>query len=242
MNIDIRIPYTTRPTMRKNIGPLFTPITSNTLKSKKKELKLLGNDLSGVLEEFTKNELLKKACNLLTIEQKDNIIELALTMNEDIAFLFKEKLVGICFCFPSNWIPSTRLGQTLSQIHQPVADNKHLVNASPALADTMSRFDLGSFSRQVWTLTTNKELSSHPYYKHPSAINIDDLYFRLETQTTSPLINGLASLFFVKVDVIPLKDIWATYGNQIKNSINSMTNDILVYKNLTNIKSLINSI
>jgi hypothetical protein len=65
---------------------------------------------------------------------------------------------------------------------------------------------------------------------------MDDLYFRWEKQTTARIDND-TSLFFVKVNVVPLQQV---YNQKILDSINSMSINVLAYKNLTNIKNLLN--
>jgi hypothetical protein len=235
--IDIKIPYTTKPTMVKNTGSTFTPITPYYYSEKIKELNLLGDQLYGT--SAVGHRLIPKISQHLGKNNINDIRDLALEINEDIAVLHNGKLESLCFCFPSSWIPKEKLGLSLTQIHQPVADNDHLVKYSDRLAHTISDPVLGSFRRQVWTLTTNPNLSAHPGYNKPIANTLEDLYFRLETQTTDPVGDGLTSLFFVKVEVFPLKDIWNEYGNKIKASIASMTDTVLDYKNLRQIKSLL---
>ena len=67
---------------------------------------------------------------------------------------------------------------------------------------------------------------------------VENLFFRLETQTSTPLDN-ITSLFLIKVEVIPLKEVW---DKKILESINSMSEDILKYKGLVKIKKLLNTI
>ena len=66
----------------------------------------------------------------------------------------------------------------------------------------------------------------------------ENLYFRVETQTTAP-IDKLTSLFFIKVDVLPLAEVWDI---RILESINSMTEEVLNYKSLKKIKEILNRI
>lgn len=240
MNIDIKIPYTTRPSMTKNQGPVCTSISRYYHTEKLKQLAKFANDLWAITPQAVDNHLIKKVSRHLGLPEKDNIVDLALCFDEDLAILHNGILSAICFCFPSSWIPANRIGMTLQEIHKPVADNQHLVEYSDRLSKTISDPVLGSFRRQVWTLTTNPDLSAHPNIEKPQAKSLEDLYFRLETQTTDPLGDGSTSLFFVKVEVLPLEQIWDQYGNRIIASINSMSDSILDYKNLRAIKTLLN--
>lgn len=82
----------------------------------------------------------------------------------------------------------------------------------------------------------NPDLSNHPDTKKEiNPQSIDDLYFRVETQTTAS-VDKDTSLFFVKVEVVPLKSVWC---QQIADSVNSMSDAVLDYKNLHQVKELI---
>ena len=236
MQIDfVKIPYTTGPNMIRNTGPVFiSPPNQEIIQKKKIELEKFGSDLWG--EQSQSSYVIKKAaeyCNIYT----DNIIDLSLMLEEDIAVMHQGRLVAICFCFPSGFIPAERVGMLLEDIHKPVADSDLLVKASPGIARVMC--EQASFKRYVWTITNNPNLSNHPDTKiNDIPQTIDDLYFRYETQTTAK-VDDQTSLFFVKVDVVPLKNV---YNKKILDSINSMSSSVLEYKNLTNIKNLLNSL
>lgn len=227
--------------MRRNDGNICSPITEHYLQQKQYELSIYKDDLYACTEIVKKEKLIELTCTKLNLPIQNNLLDLALTINEDIAIMYNGYLTGICFCFPSSWLPAAKLGFSLAQIHEPVADNSILVNHSQKLSEIMSSKELGSFKRQVWTITANNKLSSHPNYNNKVPYSLDDLYFRLETQTTYPLIDKIASLFFVKVEVVKLQNIWDLYKIEIKDSINSMTDSILTYKNLHKVKQIINN-
>ena len=92
--------------------------------------------------------------------------------------------------------------------------------------------------RWVWNVTTIKQLSNHPKVERPDITSFEDLYFRLETQISTP-VDEETSLFSVHVSVVPLHTIW---NNKILESINSMSDNILKYKNLVEIKNHLNTI
>jgi hypothetical protein len=79
-----------------------------------------------------------------------------------------------------------------------------------------------------------------PSYTKPTPQSINDLYFRTETQTTVG-IGGDICLFFVKVEMHPLQLVWDDYEKRrlIVDSVNSMSEAVLGYKNLAFIKSII---
>lgn len=240
----IKIPYTTQPSMSRNSGCVFNPSPDlKIIEEKRLELERYKEDLHFVTHESTVNRLIPKAAKLCGKNETNNIVELALNFEEDIAILHRDLLAAVCFCFPSSWVPVSRIGFALADIHKEVADGQRLAQLSHRLSKIMSTESLGSFRRSVWTITTNPNRSNHPaskISKEPKSIK--DLYFRLETQTTQSLEDGISSLFFVKVDVCPLGEVWKDNRDIIKNSINSMSDNVLKYKNLHQIKNLLNTI
>jgi hypothetical protein len=237
MQIDfVKTPYTTRPNMIRNTGPVFVfPPNREIIKAKKQELERYGTDLWA--QQPGMESVVKKAAEYCNV-YSDNIVDLALRLEEDVAIMHQGKLAAICFCFPSGFKPSEIIGMPLSDIHKPVADGEMLVQASPSISRVMC--EQPSFRRWVWSLNMNSDLSNHPSTKRDiKPQSIDDLYFRVETQTTAS-IDIDTSLFFVKVEVLPLKNIWTEENAQrIKNSINSMSDAVLTYKNLHQVKSLL---
>jgi hypothetical protein len=153
-------------------------------------------------------------------------------------------LSAICFCFPSSWVPTERIGMPLGKIHEHVADGQKLVAASPKIAHVMSDLEQGSFRRYVWTITNSPRLSQHPSHKNANIpVTIEDLYYRVETQTTLPLpsTTGRSSLFLVKVEVCPLSHLWSNLEQRqtLYDSIFSMSEAVLEYKNLRTIKTIL---
>jgi hypothetical protein len=236
MQIDfVKTPYTTGPNMIRNSGPVFiSPPDQKIIQSKKLELERYSTDLWAQSENVEKViSMAAEYCNVYT----DNIVDLALRLEEDIAVMYQGRLAAICFCFPSGFKPAERVGMLLGDIHKPVADGEMLVRASPGITRVMC--EQPSFRRYVWTVTANPDLSNHPNnHKNTMPVGIDDLYFRYETQTTAR-VDDDTSLFFVKVDVVPLGNVW---NQKILDSINSMSDSVLTYKNLHHIKHLLNTL
>jgi hypothetical protein len=241
-NFPVKVPYTTGPSMTRNTGPVFNKNPNPAIiEQKKQELAQWHGDLFALGHGAIDHGLVQKASRYCEFKETTNILELALQLEEDIAILHRGKLAAICFCFPSSWIPRTRIDQSLMDIHRPVGDGATLVKMSQRIAETMADTNQGSFKRGVWTISTSGALSQHPSVNRPVAEKISDLYFRVETQTTAPLGDGESSLFFVKIDTYPLEEIFAVPKQRelIIESINSMTDAILDYKNLRDIKKLI---
>lgn len=234
--------------MSRYAGPLIDAHPDpRYIEAKRNELATLRPDLSVQQDAEQTQELISKAAlalNLPDARTIRKIEDLALRLNEDVALLEDDILTAICFCFPSSWVPAKRLGMPLAQIHHPVADGERLVQASPKIAHVMSDPQQGSFRRFVWTISNSPQLSQHPSRKSNGIPQVvEDLYYRLETQTTMPITTpkSRASLFLVKVEVCPLMVFWQNPEQraQICASIQSMSDAVLEYKNLHLIKALL---
>jgi hypothetical protein len=242
----VRAPYNTQPRMSRNTGPVFN---SNPrvkyLNEKVKQLESFGSDLYGFTIDCVTNQLIRRVESFTGKAVTGDIVEFALSFEEDIAIMHRGCLAAICFCFPSSWVPNSALGKSLYEIHEPVADGEQLRKVSGKLASVMSDPTMGSFERFVWTINRVPELSNHPDVKKmydDTPLIFENLFFRVERQTTLPLSGGQTSLFFVNVEVTPLRDVWDENKSLILESINSMSDKVLIYKNLTEIKFLLNSI
>ena len=236
MNIDfIKVPFSNNPSMQKYDGPLFNPNPDEKYLSEKKlQLKRYGKDLFGQTDQYQSSDLNKKVSQTLGLEGTESLLETAMQIEEDLAVMHNGKLEAICFCFPSGWIPGGELKSDLSKLHLPVADNDLLLKSSEKLTQHMNK---QTIRRWVWNVTTIPGLSNHPSEERPVLNDFENLYFRLETQISTPL-DQFSSLFLVKVDVVSLENVW---DEIILESINSMSEDVINYKNLSEIKKFLNS-
>ena len=236
MNIDfIKVPFSNNPSMQKYDGPLFNPNPDKKYLSEKHlQFKKYGKDLFGQTEQYESSDLNKKVSQTLGLEETESLLETGMKVEEDLAVMHNGKLEAICFCFPSGWIPGRELKADLSKLHLPVADNDLLLKSSERLTQHMNK---QTIRRWVWNVTTIPGLSNHPSEERPLLNNFENLYFRLETQISTPL-DQFSSLFLVKVDVISLKEVW---DELILESINSMSDNIIKYKNLSEIKKFLNT-
>ena len=241
----VKVPYSTAPDIIKLKDDFsLTPISDVTVEYKHKQLEVFSSDLA---DEIISDELFR--C-LNTITSKYNlpavstIRDLALKVEEDIAVLYLGKVLAICFCSPSGFIPSLIVGKSFFEIHQPIPDSDLLLKMSDKMGTLLSDSTKGSYRRHLWTITANPSNNQHPSLKDKYAPKvIDDLYFRTEVQTTVPLGDNIHALFSVKVSMTPLKEIWNDHEkkNTILASIDSMSDAMLEYKNLKTIKSILNS-
>ena len=154
-------------------------------------LKKYGEDLYGQTEQFENSDLNQKVSQTLGREATESLFETAMQIEEDLAVMHNGKLEAICFCFPSGWIPGNKLSADLSKLHLPVADNNLLLKSSEKLSKHMNK---QTIRRWVWNVTTVPGLSNHPREERPLLSNFENLYFRLETQISTPL-DKFSSLF-----------------------------------------------
>jgi hypothetical protein len=126
-------------------------------------------------------------------------------------------------------------------MHLPVGDGETLRRSSDKVSALISKKDT-MFRRYVWTLTSLPSLSQLPSYNRPVPQTINDLYFRTETQTTVG-VDGQICLFFVKVEMHPLQLVWKDPVKRqlIMESIHSMSDAVIAYKNLGLIKRIVKS-
>jgi hypothetical protein len=239
MQIPVDVPYTTHPRMTPledcQLSPDRTnphirhPVDAEQRARKVQEISRWGEDLFG-MREACPEDLIGYAARLCGRPETDSILQLALSFDEDIAILHRGRLVAICFCFPSRWIPGERLGKTLADIHAPVGDGEKLVEASQRMAQAMTR---AGFRRHVWTITDNPGLSQHPR----STDSGQTLFFRTETQTSLPLGDDESSLFLVHVQMHRLEDVFAdeAYKHRILESLSTMSDTVVRYKGLESI-------
>ena len=243
----IRVPYTTKPHMMRNEGEPFTKRPdSSVIREKMAMISFYGEDLYGQTSECVNDKVIASVSRQLGFPETDSIVELSMKVEEDVAILHKGILSAICFCFPSSWKPSTGIGKTLMQLHEPVADGDRLREASDKISKTISDPTLGGFRRYVWTINRIGRRCNHPtIVQHNNRfvpLEMKNLHFRTETQTTLPMVGGSTAVFFVKVDVVPLAEIWEEHNQLILDSINSMTDDVLTYKNLHDVKKFLNMV
>ena len=236
MIFPVKVPYTVGPDIVKYEGPAFNANPDPTyLLEKKKELELHGSHVCGTIS----NNYLHHLNTFCGIDVNTTLPEICVKLEEDVAILKDGHLHTIGFCFPSGFYPAQKLGLSFFDMHLPVGDGETLRRSSEKVSALISK-QHAMFRRYVWTLTSLPTLSQLPSYTKPTPESINDLYFRTETQTTVG-IGGDICLFFVKVEMHPLQQVWDDPEKRrlIIDSIHSMSEAVLDYKNLVYIKSII---
>jgi len=244
MNIKeiVQIPYTTSPRFTPIEFVKFKDYLQEAFEERLNEYNTLMGDMSFESSLAEEKKLVKKTSEAMNLSDCPflDIIEMGLEIPDDVIIMHKGKVEAAFVAMASNWDPRTVQGKTLAEVHQPVADNEMLLKASDGIWRSMTSGK--SFHRHVWGISPLKGLSNHPRHKKPSFKSLDDLYFRIEHERTLTVDEDTAA-FFIDVEVLPLTTIFHLkheYRDLIKDSINSMSENLLAYKNLEEVKEMIN--
>ena len=232
---EIEVPYTMKPGMR-NLGD-SEPITYQDCLSpyyltEKKRLcsVIYGNNVNKSLYNKALEYLQCSNYREATENYQEDFVVWSANTDGDLS----PQIMSVCF--PSGWAPEEKINLSFHGIHEPVADNKLIQQAAPHIAKMLTQ--KGPFVRHVWTVTNSDKLSRHPKTITPwSNESPDQMYYRVERQTTVPL--GDAAIFFIRVYVVPLLTMNI---DKIKESINTMSDAVLGYKNLNYVKEILNDV
>ena len=181
---------------------------------------------------------------------------LAEGMQEDFVVLHDEPGDGfrarfLSVCFPSNWNPAEKLGLDFMAIHAPVADNALLLAGARGIVDMA--FRQAPMLRHVWLLTPNGDLAQNPETRHtrwedalaaadaPGASGrlLDQVFFRVERQTTLPLPALWRGVFFIRVMVARLVDVLAVAPGraaELAEALASMSEAVVAYRGMTAVR------
>ena len=203
---------------------------------KKKELQSLGSQIFHT--ETNAGEYIKKVSTFCGFNETEKIEGIALQLEEDVAILHNGILKSICFCLPSCFLPVEKIGLNFFDSHLQVAYGEKLRAASQKVTELISKRE-SSFRRYVWTISSLPTLSQHPSYTKAVALNLTNLYFHTETQTTVGLDDQLC-FFFRKSRYDSTRSCMGIKRELILDSINSMSEKILHCKNLHQVKKILN--
>ncbi len=244
MNIKeiVQTPYTTNPRFAPVNDVIFKPYTDEAFEQRRQEFNSLGDEVAFESDLAKKECLVEKTSRAMQLDDEPfyDIIDMGLEIPDDIIIMHKGKVEAAFVAMASGWNPGKVKGMTLAEVHQPVADNEMLLKASEGIWRSMTSGK--SFHRYTWGISPLKSLSNHPSYIKPDFKSLNDLYFRVEHERTKTVDEDTAA-FFIDVEVYPLSFIFHLkheYIDLFKNTINSMTNNVLEYKNLVKVKELIN--
>ena len=245
----IRTPFDMKPVFKPCERPTFNANHTDIFIQAQKRIELdnLGRNIWFETPLAVEEELaFKTAQKLGLFNQKsdyrvlidcDNIQQLGLAIEDDVVIMHEGKLEACMVAFPSSWNAGEKMGKTLAELHEPIADNEALVRASDGIMRAMCSGQ--SYERYTWGVSSLNGHSNHPLYEKPEIKNLDDLTFRVEHERTMTVREGETAVFLIHVDVYPFKEVWETDNGLIKQAIDSMSENVLEYKNLVKIKELI---
>jgi len=234
MPFEIDVPYRMRPNMRL-LGE-NEPITYQDkdydvyIEQKRKAMsQAYGNNWNPYLR-----------AKVLTYLQCNTMEEAILKYQEDFV-VFAPDMKGklsiqmASVCFPSGWDPVSKVNKSFAEIHEPVADNEMLIKAADHIATMITQ--KGPFTRSVWTVTNSPHLIMARIDNHKSWTqeSLNDMWYRAERQVTVPLHDF--ALFFIRTYIVPLSSL---NTDKIKESMNTMTDEVLSYKDLHYVKGVLN--
>jgi hypothetical protein len=244
----IRVPFDMRPVFKPCERPSYNANNTDVhIQSQRRiELDSLGPDIWFETDVAKEEKLAERtAATLGLFNQHDDyqlftecnsIKDLGLAIEDDVVIMHKGKLEACFVAFPSSWNAGEKVGKTLNELHEPIADNEALVRASEGIMRAMSSGQ--SFHRYTWGISSLSGYSNHPSYERPDFDSLDDLTFRVEHERTATVIKDTTAVFLIHVDIYPLKEVLKTDFGLIKESIDSMSDNVLEYKNLNKVKEL----
>ena len=244
----IRTPFDMKPVFTQCENPKFNANeTDLEIQAQKKiELDNLGPDIwfeTDVAKEEKLAEITAATLGLFNqhddyqlFTECNSIKDLGLAIEDDVVIMHRGKLEACFVAFPSSWNAGEKVGKTLNELHEPIADNEALVRASEGIMRAMSSGQ--SFHRYTWGISSLSGYSNHPSYERPDFDSLDELTFRVEHERTATVIKDTTAVFLIHVDIYPLKEVLKTDFGLIKESIDSMSNNVLEYKNLNKVKEL----
>ena len=181
-------------------------------------------------------------------------IALTRHLPEDFAILHDEPKRGfvvryLSVCFASNWSPASKLGQDFAGVHAPVADNKALLAARAGIESVA--FRQAPMLRHVWLLSPSADLWQSPEQRAPrwaqtlahhsdgSPGLLEQVFYRVERQTTLPLPEIKRAVFFIHVMVCPLIDVLKCQSDRagvLADALASMSPAFAAYRGMDTLR------
>jgi hypothetical protein len=175
--------------------------------------------------------------NYQVFTECNDIKQLGLAIEDDVVIMHKGKLEACFVAFPSSWNAGEKMGKSLAELHEPIADNEALVRASDGIMRAMTSGQ--SYHRYTWGISSLDGYSNHPLYDKPDFDSLDDLTFRVEHERTVTITEDTTAAFLIHIDTYPLEDVLKWDYGLIKGAVDSMSASVLEYKNLKKVKELL---
>jgi len=243
----IKVPFIMSPTFAKysfakmmlHTQKISTYANDYTIDERISEYGNLKDDIWFETDIAKDNDLVNKTSESLGLNQSfTNMLGLGLEIEDDILIMHEGKLESSFVAFASSWSAGDQQGKTLKELHKPIADGDKLRDASGHIMKAITGNNC--YHRYTWGISPLGKRSNHPNYEKPDFDSIDDLWFRVEHERTIPVEKNKTCALLISVDVFPLKDVLKTDGELLQKSIDSMSDNVLAYKNLKKVKRLVN--
>lgn len=256
----VRAPFRMHPGLAR-LGPdavHLTPLRpGSTLHREKLAIHRLGTSRHAVpgFDAAAALSTLRAHANRAGVSARDiEQLPLELQVEEDLVVLdtHTARVPWMCVSVPSRWAPEEKLGRTLPEVHQPVADGAALAAAMPAILRVLASG--AHWERYVWTLTPSPNYDQHPY-RHavaawPVTADPDELarhcYLRAERQTFIPIPDAggrpaKQTVFTIRVMLEPLCSAVGSASDalRLRDALASMSDAVLEYKGLAPARPLL---
>ena len=196
-------------------------------------------------------------CELRQVETQGNQVfppyastldAIAAQVQEDITVICRSAdgsnwLSAVHLCYPNHWSAEEKVGKDFTTIHAPVAGIEKINRRASAIVNTMIVRE--PMVRFAWGLSTDSRLNHHP--EPPADVSINEwlgrqfdrdnprVFLRIERQVIWGLPEYEAALFTIRTyfrDCTEIKKD-TVLRSKLSAAIQSMTQDSLVYKGLT---------
>lgn len=156
---------------------------------------------------------------------------LGMQVQEDLALVQEKdcKVIYLHVSFPNGWNPAEKIGGTFAAVHAPVAHFEKMAAAQDKIVQAMIHH--GPFERFAWGLHTIPDLDR--VGKPDDWSCLDNLYFRVERQTTLGFPEHGAALFTIHTYVEPVTSLSEDQRKQLALALESMDERSRTYKGLT---------
>ena len=248
----VKVPFKMAPFFEKYDGPLEFKHDRDMTVERDIELKELGNQIWFESDLAKEKAWVNKVANIIDYgidfrSPYEDIVDWGENNSNDLVIMHKGKVEACFVACASGWNPGDKKGKTLEELHEPVADSEALRKANDSIWKAMTSGQM--FHRYTWGISPLKTYSNHPHWPKPDFSSLNDLCFRVEHERTITVDEDTAA-FLIEVDVWPLQQIFHLhdttydsgrnfYRKLIRDSIYSMSEAVLDYKNLGKVKKLL---
>ena len=156
---------------------------------------------------------------------------LGMQIQEDLAIVESKgaRVIYLHVSFPNGWDPAEKIGGSFAAVHAPVAHFEKMAATQDKIIQAMIHH--GPFERFAWGLHTLPDLDR--VGKPDNWSSPEDVYFRVERQTTLGFPEHEAALFTIHTMIEPISALSSDEREQIALALESMDEAARGYKGLS---------